>query len=134
VVLHTLSISDYKVEGISWISDNLLDVAGYPPEVALGTAWWEANIHPDDRERIVAQVLSEMFTRDQSSYEYRFRHGDGSYQWIRSDVRVIRDKEGRPFEAVGAWTNITELKRAEEERVQLRVQLEQTRRLESLVS
>ena len=59
--------------------------------------------------------------------------------------RIARDPHLRPgpveygrtrkvFEAVGAWTNITELKRAEEERVQLRVQLEQTRRLESLVS
>jgi two-component system, cell cycle sensor histidine kinase and response regulator CckA len=131
-VLFTLSISNYKIEGISWISENLLDVIGYPPEVSFGSAWWEANIHPDDRERVLAQIISEIFTRNQCSYEYRFRHGDGSYHWTRCDLRLIRDELGQPSEAVGAWTNIAALKRAEEERIQLRVQLEQTRKLESI--
>ncbi|MCX5893205.1 MAG: HD-GYP domain-containing protein, partial [Deltaproteobacteria bacterium] len=46
--------------------------------------------------------------------EYRFRHKDGTYRWMRDDQRLVRDSEGNPLEVVGSWLDITERKEAEE--------------------
>lgn len=123
-VLFTISIAQEQFE-ISWISDNLLDVMGYAPQDAIGADWWLAHVHPDDRDRAVDLTREALFSRGQSSQEYRFQHGDGSYRWIKSDMRLIPDENGSPPEVVGAWSDITGLKRAEEERRKLREQLQQ---------
>ena len=47
-------------------------------------------------------------------------------------MRLIRDEAGRPAEAVGAWSDITERKQAEEEQSKLREQLQQAQKLESV--
>lgn len=131
-VLLTLTMSSQRVKGISWISDNLVDVFGYPPDVALGSEWWESNIHGDDLERVRSQTSAALIELGHTSQEYRFRHADGMYRWVRSDFRLIRDEARSPLEAVGAWSDISTRKHAEEEQSRLREQLEQARRLESL--
>jgi PAS domain S-box-containing protein len=92
-VLFTLSIDHGKLQ-VSWISDNLLEVMGYPPQDAVGTDWWLINIHPGDREKTPEQTREAVFGRGQSSQEYRFRHADGSYRWIKSDIRLLHDEAG----------------------------------------
>jgi signal transduction histidine kinase/CheY-like chemotaxis protein len=47
-------------------------------------------------------------------------------------MRLIRDETGRPSEVVGAWSDITERKCAEDERSKLREQLQQAQKLESV--
>jgi signal transduction histidine kinase len=54
-----------------------------------------------------------VFTEDHLDLEYRFRHKDGTYRWIREENRLVRDKERRPQEVIGYWTDITEHKRME---------------------
>ncbi|MGE0446447.1 MAG: PAS domain S-box protein, partial [Vicinamibacterales bacterium] len=39
--------------------------------------------------------------------EYRFRHADGSWRWMRDQATLVRDGEGRPAELVGHWFDIT---------------------------
>jgi PAS domain S-box-containing protein len=131
-VLFTLAIAEDQVRSISWTSDNLREIRGYPPEVAIGPDWWPAHVHPEDRERVKAQSNADLFTRGRSTQEYRFRHGDGSYCWTRCDMRLIRDESGRPSEVVGALLDISERKQAEEEQSKLREQLRQAQKLESV--
>ena len=131
-VLFTSWTGKDQVRSITWISDNLLDFLGYPPEAAIGSAWWLANIHPDEVETVRAQMELDLQTRGHSTQEYRFRHADGSYRWTRSEMRLIRDAKEQPSDVVGAWSDITELKRAEEEQAKLREQLQQAQKLESV--
>ena len=131
-VLFTLAFAGDEVQRINWTSDNLQEVLGYRPEVAIGACWWPVNVHPDDREWVFAQTKLDLFSRGHGTQEYRFRHGDGSYRWIRCDIRLIRDAEGRPREAVGALSDITERKHAEEEQAKLREQLQQAQKLETV--
>jgi PAS domain S-box-containing protein len=131
-VLFTLSVAEDQVQGISWTSENLREILGYPPEVAISPDWWVANVHPEDLERVKTQTNTDLFTRGHSTQEYRFRHIDGSYRWTRCDMRLIRDETGRPSEVVGARSDITERKRAEEEQFKLREQLQQAQKLESV--
>ncbi|MDX1605670.1 MAG: diguanylate cyclase, partial [Candidatus Competibacterales bacterium] len=97
----------------SWISDNLPRIIGYPIEEALQPDWWIRNLHPDDHDRILAD-MERLFTEGRLLREYRFRHRNASYRWIRDELRLVRDDADRPVEAVGNWNDITEQRRAEE--------------------
>ena len=114
-VLFTLAIAGDQIQGISWISPNLLEILGHAPEVALGQDWWLAHIHPEDRDRIVSQTNADVFSLGRASHEYRFRHGNGSYRWTRCELLLVREGAGQPLEVVGSWSDITERKQLEEQ-------------------
>jgi two-component system, cell cycle sensor histidine kinase and response regulator CckA len=131
-ILFSLAVVDEQVQGISWISENVYPILGYPAPAALGCDWWESNIHPDDRQKIVADTHTTLFAHGQTAHEYRFLHADGQYRWTKCRLRLIRDETGRPVEAVGVWLDVTDRKQAEEEQSKLREQLQQAQRLETV--
>jgi PAS domain S-box-containing protein len=114
-VLFTVPVADAQNQGITWTSDNLPEVLGYPPAAALGPDWWQSNIHPEDRDKVLAQFQADLLGQERSTYEYRFRHGDGSYRWTRCELRLIRDAAGQAVEVVGSWSDITERKGLEDQ-------------------
>ncbi|MDB5340715.1 MAG: Blue-light-activated protein [Planctomycetaceae bacterium] len=117
-ILLSLSVAVDQDQRITWASDSLLDVLGYAPTEALGQEWWLANVHPDDRDDVIAQFQTNLLKLERSTYEYRFRHSDGNYRWTRCELRVIHDEAGQPAEAVGSWTDITERKHLEDQVLQ----------------
>lgn len=114
-VLYTLAIEDNRVRGIAWMSENIRDVLGYPPDETTQPGWWAGNIHPQDRERVFANTDEELFTADRVANEYRFRHRNGQYRWIHSVMRLIRDAAGNAIEAVGSWLDVTDRKKLEDQ-------------------
>lgn len=123
-VLFTLAIENEQIQGISWISDNLQDLLGYSAEAVRESNWWLENIHPAERDSLVAQTQRELFTQGHSTHEYRFRQGNGKYLWTRGEIRLIRDNAGRAVEAVGSWSDVTERK-------QLETQFQQAQKMEA---
>ena len=114
-VLFTVAVASTQFAWVSWISDNLREILGHPPEAALGQDWWMGNVHPEDRDDVIAQFRADLLNQERSTYEFRFRHGDGSYRWIRSELRLIRDGAGQAVDIIGSWTDITERKRLEDQ-------------------
>jgi PAS domain S-box-containing protein len=111
VVIFSLESSgEYKR---TFISENVRDLIGYEPEEVLNDPdFWSSHVHPDDTERVRERfpaVLNDGHLTD----EYRFRLVDGSYRWIRSDLRLVYDEQGDPLEIVGSWTDINEQKNVE---------------------
>jgi PAS domain S-box-containing protein len=96
----------------AWIGSNIAHLVGYTSEEAVQPGWWTSGLHPDDREATLA-AQEKIGCEGRLTHEYRFRHKDGSYRWIRDELRVVRDDAGAPREAVGAWFDITDLKRTE---------------------
>jgi PAS domain S-box-containing protein len=47
------------------------------------------------------------------SYEYRIKTSQGDLRWVRTDVKILTDAQGRPLIANGIDTDITEQKRVE---------------------
>jgi PAS domain S-box-containing protein len=97
----------------SWVSENVARVTGYDAQAAMGPKWWLDHLHPDDRRRVLAEIPA-LFRLDRLITEYRFRHADGTYRWVRDESRLLRDAGGAPLEVFGAWMDITEHQQAQE--------------------
>jgi PAS domain S-box-containing protein len=96
----------------TWVSENIVRLLGYTPEEVLVPGWWDAQIHPGDRERVAGE-LAGFFAEGQLAHEYRVRDKTGNYRWIRAELRLLRDTSGRPAEAVGSWSDVGARKEAE---------------------
>src|SRR5437899_1639960 len=94
-----------------WVSANVERFTGYPPEEVQSSDWWADRLHPDDRERVMAQVPA-LLSEGVVFREYRFRHKDGAYRWIRDEQVLVR-RAGEPDEVVGSWSDVTAQKDAE---------------------
>lgn len=77
--------------------------------------WWRDQMHPDDRERITAELQAFLASSSEVwSSEYRFRRRDGSYVFVLDRAVAERDAAGRPVRLTGAMADITARKEAEE--------------------
>ncbi len=100
----------------SWWNDKHYTLLGYrPSEVKPGFESWSAHIHPEDRERVLAHFNATL-ERGETVWtnEYRFVRTDGSVGHLFDRGHILRDPAGRPVRMIGAMTDITERKRAEE--------------------
>ena len=99
-------------------SPEYLRIHGLPAEAALESHEdWVKRIHPEDRDRAVKHLFA-VLDGQSTTYvsEYRIvRPIDGAVRWIRAVAEIERDEKGAPVALVGAHTDITERKRAEEE-------------------
>ncbi len=103
---------------------------GDDEEVGLSTEDWLARVHPDDREKLAEQGKKQGRGEEGSdTLEYRERHQDGHYVWILSRGKPVEwDEDGNPIRALGTDTDITAIKRVEQqladEKERLRVTLQ----------
>ncbi len=95
------------------VSGDASRLLGYGHEEMRDPAWFAEHVHPDDREAVLAATL-RLLAEDCLVHEYRFRHAEGGYRWIRDEMRLVRDASRRPMEAIGSWLDVTDSKQAEE--------------------
>ncbi|MEO0323609.1 MAG: PAS domain-containing sensor histidine kinase [Myxococcota bacterium] len=98
-----------------WLSPRFKETFGYAEdEIEHTTAWWQANIHPDDLQTALANAEAHLAD---PSHPYdqvvRYRHKDGHTVWVRCRGIAIRDADGRPVRMLGAHQDLTALKEAE---------------------
>jgi len=87
-------------------------------------------VHPEDREFVAQSVKSAVEEGANHEVEFRIVWPDGSVRWMVGQGRVFYDETGKAVRMLGTTIDITERKRAEEERVQL-LEREQIARAES---
>lgn len=76
---------------------------------------WSERIHPDDRNRVLGALQDYLNgTKHEFWEEYRVRRNDGSMMWVLDRAVLLRDEQGRAHRMVGAETDITWRKEAEE--------------------
>ncbi len=111
VIYTAKTTEDY---GATFISENVAQVVGYKSEEFLkNSKLWIDHVHPDDIDRINGEI-SRLFKEGVHVFEYRFKRKDGKYIWVRDEMKLVRDKNGEPFEIVGYWVDISERKKWEE--------------------
>jgi PAS domain S-box-containing protein len=87
--------------------------------------------HPDDKADALADWQAA-FDGLESSAEFRIVTRDGQAKWCSSSWGPMLDEQGAQIGVQGRERDITDLKQAEEVRVQLERQIQQSQRLESL--
>jgi len=89
------------------------ELLGYEPgEFPRTFESWQALLHPDDRERIIAEIQTSIKEQKPFISEYRIRRKDGVFLWWSVRGIVSRTPEGKPLQWIGSITDITESKNA----------------------
>ncbi|MBI3979201.1 MAG: PAS domain S-box protein, partial [Chloroflexi bacterium] len=87
---------------------------GYLPDELKGT-WAFAEIHPDDRARVVEAAAESVRTGIGRRLEYRMRHRDGTYRVLESTGSAIRNANGEVESLVIVAHDVTERRQMEEQ-------------------
>ena len=85
---------------------------GVEDAATLNTDWREF-IHPEDRDRIIAESIAGEATGQPFSLEGRYRRQDGVWRWLRSFSRPRLDAQGKVQGFVGVAFDVTDAKQAE---------------------
>ena len=98
---------DIAHKNVYW-SDGFQRLCDYPLDQKASYEQWIESLHPDDRDRIVAQ-LDELFNQKLHNWsmEYRIRTATGRTRWIDSRGQVFYDVAGKPKRMVGINVDIT---------------------------
>lgn len=99
-----------------WFSPEWKRQIGYRDnEIADRFEEWESRVHPEDLPgtlRLVRAFVANPWP--DYSTDFRFRHKDGSWRWIRALGAIIGPEAGKSRRMVGAHVDVTEFKRTEE--------------------
>ncbi len=108
---------------VTYISPVITAYSGYRPEEVVGQPF-QRFVHPDDLPGLL-DSFQRTLAGEANPFEYRLIDKDGSPRWVRSTSRPAY--EGGELAGVrGAFTDVSERKRAEAKRAELREQLERT--------
>lgn len=93
---------------------------------------WNKFVHPDDKEKSNIE-LERCFNKETDFYEseFRMKHKNGHWVWIRDKGKVIKwSEDGKPIIMMGAHTDITDKVKNEEKLLQtLQIVSDQNKRL-----
>ena len=105
---------------IYWSQENYR-LFGFDPEggIPLDEAFYQ-RVHPEDRDRVRREVFLER-PEEGSHFDVEFRIvlPDGAIKYVRSTGHPVRNISGDLLEYVGTSIDVTERKRADEERERL---------------
>jgi signal transduction histidine kinase len=104
---------------VVWWSEELYRIYELPLGSPVTYATFLGRVHPEDRARVEATVSRAIETQEPFAFEHRIIVADGSERILAAHGRVTVDESGRPSRMVGIEHDVTDRKRAEEERIQL---------------
>lgn len=109
----------------SYLSPRIEELLGYPPErFQDDPRFWNSLVHPEDLDAVLAEDVRTDETGETFEMEYRMRHADGHYLWVKDDAALVHDDEGRPLLWQCVLSDITRRRKAEEEVRRLNESLE----------
>ncbi len=99
---------DIVKNGVVW-SAGLFAIYGISPDDFEGRYQPSSErVHPDDRERLDAEVRRAVETCEPIDLEYRIVRPDGRVRRLHSRAEVIVDSDGHPIRLVGTAQDVTE--------------------------
>ena len=91
----------------SFLSENVDQLLGYPVRHFMeDPQFWVNLLHPEDRGAAVARRAGKSID-SAPQLEYRLRHADGTFRWIRDSQKTVSDNEGVAAQRIGFWTDIS---------------------------
>ncbi|MFN3323254.1 MAG: ATP-binding protein [Bryobacteraceae bacterium] len=104
---------------VHW-SDELYRIYGLEPQsVPIDFEFYLGLIHPADRHLVVSHVQEALQTHKEFMFEHRIVRPDGDVRVLCAQGQVVEDERGEAVRMFGIGQDITERKRAEQERERL---------------
>jgi PAS domain S-box-containing protein len=106
---------DHINDVLTW-AGAITEITGYSTEEFrkfVGKTWAE-HIHPEDRERALAEFKKFREKDSHFRVEYRFRRKDGNYFHVEDSGLYLRNEKGQIRKAIGVIKDITPIKLAAE--------------------
>ncbi len=109
------SLWDWQIPSdIFYISDRFLEWLQIPdakrPQTFQG---WLKFIHPDDINRVKAELGQHLERRQPFELEFRMARVDGEFRWMVGRGAVVSDASGKPYRIAGSVTDTTETRQAQ---------------------
>ncbi|MFW5948115.1 MAG: sensor histidine kinase [Halolamina sp.] len=99
-----------------YVSAGAEGIWGVPAEeLAADPGVLMEHVHPEDREFVRSQVELDPEAAVETSYENRIVRPDGSVRWVHTHQIPVRTAAGELSSVVGICTDVTDLKRREQE-------------------
>jgi PAS domain S-box-containing protein len=98
-----------------YLNERWSEFTGLPVADLLAWAWLD-RVHPDDRERLVAEYRSAVTARAPVRLEFRMLHRDGEYRWCLGTGEPCHATSGQFLGYSGCTTDVTD-RRALEQRL-----------------
>jgi PAS domain S-box-containing protein len=103
---------EFEVGGSRMWVNSQVSIFGSSPEDSAEKNFWKTRLHPDDRERVLAEEARCEQTGEPFRMEYRTIHRDGHVMWVRDECVLVRDEAGRPLFWQGVMVDLTDVRRA----------------------
>ncbi len=101
-------------DGRFYLSPRGNQMLGYPEaEKYWGDEEWNEHVHPTDRPRVLNAWRTGIRQTGEIVCEYRMRHCNGTFIWVLSRGKAVRDGTGRVVRAAGSLTDVTDGKIAD---------------------
>jgi PAS domain S-box-containing protein len=92
----------------TYISPQVEAMLGFPVSDWLQPDFLLDRLHPDDHDRVLAEVERTHLTGEDFHMEYRLFAADGRIVWVLDETIAVRDEEYRPLLLQGFLVDITE--------------------------
>ncbi len=97
-----------------YISPQIESILGYSPEeYKADPDIWRKRLHPDDRDRVLAELKASLASNRPFKSEYRMITRSGRTVWFRDEAVVVQDNTGERLFLQGIMVDITERRQAE---------------------
>nr|WP_170181138.1 PAS domain-containing protein [Chlorobaculum thiosulfatiphilum] len=114
---------DVQTDRLFW-SDQIWKLYGLESQGSISShKLFGINVHPEDRDRTFQTITSASKRRVDFSAEYRVCHPDGSVHWLMCRGVPLQSTDKLPGSYLGMIMDVTDRKRAEEERRKSQKQL-----------
>ena len=82
-------------------------------------------VHPDDKDKAMQAMQDHIDGKsDKYDVDYRIKTSTGDYKWFRDIGKIVKsDENGKPVRVTGLVTDISEMKKNEEELIKLKSEL-----------
>jgi PAS domain S-box-containing protein len=99
----------------TFVSPQVTELLGFTPdECRADPDLWCQQLHPEDRDRVLAEWDQCRRTGAPFACEYRLVARDGQIKWFRDAARLVRQSDGLPLHYRGLMLDITRQKSAQE--------------------
>jgi PAS domain S-box-containing protein len=103
-----------------YVSPQVEKLLGYSRKLFMeDPLFWTKILHPDDAQHVQQHSQRTSRTLENFGMEYRVIARDGRVVWLKDEATVVYDENDKPLYWLGVWTDITNLKRADEEQSDL---------------